>query len=134
MTSIRHTAPTAILCLIILCLVSLPASASELVFAQPVVAYVGPGAGLGLLGSLLAILIVVVLGLVGLVVYPLKLILRLRRNRSGRCRRWSLVQFRRGLKNSTVQAPVIGLAETDPSWRQVGSGPSSASFWGWERC
>jgi len=48
-----------------------------------VLAYVGPGAGLGFLGSLLAILAVVFLGLVGLIAYPLKLILRLRRSRPG---------------------------------------------------
>jgi hypothetical protein len=48
-----------------------------------VLAYVGPGAGLGFIGSLLAILAVVFLGLVGLVAYPLKLILRMRRARSG---------------------------------------------------
>jgi len=48
-----------------------------------VLAYVGPGAGLGFIGSLLAILTVVFLGLVGLVAYPLKLVLRMRRSRSG---------------------------------------------------
>jgi hypothetical protein len=46
-----------------------------------VLAYVGPGAGLGFVGSLLAILAVVFLGLVGLIAYPLKMILRLRRTR-----------------------------------------------------
>jgi hypothetical protein len=44
--------------------------------------YVGPGAGLGFLGSLLAILAVVAIGLAGLVVYPLKLIISLYRGRS----------------------------------------------------
>jgi hypothetical protein len=38
-------------------------------------AYVGPGAGLGFLGSLLAVLAVIAVGLLGLVIYPLKLAL-----------------------------------------------------------
>jgi hypothetical protein len=54
--------------------------------ADPVsypLAYVGPGAGLGLLGSLFAVLMVVFVGLAGLVLHPLKLMIRwLRRNRS----------------------------------------------------
>jgi hypothetical protein len=37
--------------------------------------YVGPGAGLGFLGSLLAVLAVIVIGLLGLVLYPLKLVI-----------------------------------------------------------
>ena len=44
--------------------------------------YVGPGAGLGFLGSLLAVLAVVAVGLLGLVVYPLKLIWNWCRKRS----------------------------------------------------
>ena len=35
--------------------------------------YVGPGAGLGFLGSLLAVAAVIAVGLLGLVLYPLKL-------------------------------------------------------------
>jgi hypothetical protein len=38
-------------------------------------AYVGPGAGLSFLGSLLAVVVVIAIGLLGLVVYPLKLVL-----------------------------------------------------------
>ena len=37
-------------------------------------AYVGPGAGLGAVGALFAVLAAVVLGLVGLVLYPIQLI------------------------------------------------------------
>ncbi len=37
--------------------------------------YVGPGAGLGFLGSLLAVVAVVAVGLLGLVIYPLKRVL-----------------------------------------------------------
>ena len=36
-------------------------------------AYVGPGAGLGAIGALFAVLAAVALGLVGLVMYPIKL-------------------------------------------------------------
>lgn len=47
-----------------------------------VLSYVGPGAGLGFLGSLLAILAVVFVGLIGLVLYPVKLIISRFRARS----------------------------------------------------
>jgi hypothetical protein len=51
--------------------------------APSLLSYIGPGAGLGFLGSLLAVLMVVFLGLVGLVLYPIKLAIRyLRRHRS----------------------------------------------------
>ena len=45
----------------------------------PVAAYVGPGAGLSALGSLLALLAAVVVAIVGFLWYPLKRILRKRR-------------------------------------------------------
>jgi hypothetical protein len=44
--------------------------------------YVGPGAGLGLIGSLLAIVAVIGVGLLGLVLYPLKLVMTWHRERS----------------------------------------------------
>jgi hypothetical protein len=44
--------------------------------------YVGPGAGLGFLGSLLAVVAVVAVGLLGLVLYPLKLAVAWYRKRS----------------------------------------------------
>jgi hypothetical protein len=44
----------------------------------PVAAYVGPGAGLSALGSLLALLAAVVVAIVGFLWYPLKRILRKR--------------------------------------------------------
>jgi len=77
-------ARTAAVGLGILFLVAAPLRADDFVSrTSHVLAYVGPGAGLGFIGSLLAILAVVFLGLVGLVAYPLKLILRMRRARSG---------------------------------------------------
>jgi hypothetical protein len=45
-------------------------------------AYIGPGPGLGLIGSLLAVLAAILLGIVGLILYPLRLIRRWRRQRS----------------------------------------------------
>jgi hypothetical protein len=49
----------------------------------PLLGYIGPGAGLGFLGSLFAVLMVLFLGLVGLILYPVKLVIRwLRHNRS----------------------------------------------------
>lgn len=45
-------------------------------------AYVGPGAGLGMLGSLLAVLAAVVIGLLGLVLYPFMLLRKMLRKRS----------------------------------------------------
>jgi len=40
------------------------------------VGYVGPGAGLGMIGALLAVLCVIFLGLLGPVLYPIRLIRR----------------------------------------------------------
>jgi hypothetical protein len=44
--------------------------------------YIGPGAGLGFIGSLLAVLAVIGVGVLGLVLYPLRLILSWYRNKS----------------------------------------------------
>ena len=44
----------------------------------PALAYVGP-AGIGFLGVLLAVVVVVLLGLVGLLLYPIRLMLRRRK-------------------------------------------------------
>jgi len=41
---------------------------------DPVLAYVGPGAGLGAVGALLAVLAAIGLGIIGLVLYPLRLL------------------------------------------------------------
>jgi hypothetical protein len=47
-------------------------------------AYIGPGAGLGFIGSLLAVLAVIALGFLGLVLYPLKLVIAWFRGRPAR--------------------------------------------------
>ena len=84
MNSVPHKIQSAAAGLGILFLAGTPVMAGDLVLqTSPLLAYVGPGAGLGFIGSLLAILAVVFLGLVGLVAYPLKLVLRMRRSRTG---------------------------------------------------
>jgi hypothetical protein len=50
-----------------------------LVVPLPVAAYVGPGAGLSALGSLLALLAAVVVAIFGFLWYPIKRLLRKRR-------------------------------------------------------
>jgi Na+/melibiose symporter-like transporter len=45
-------------------------------FAAPAMAYVGPGAGIGIIGALLAIGGIIVVTLVGLVLWPLRLLRR----------------------------------------------------------
>ena len=54
--------------------------ASLLVLASNAEAYVGPGMGLGVLGALFGFAAAVLLAVVGLVWYPVKRILRARRN------------------------------------------------------
>ena len=46
-------------------------------------AYMGPGAGLGLLGSLLAVVAVVLVALFGLVILPFRMLLKRRKANSG---------------------------------------------------
>jgi len=38
----------------------------------PAFAYIGPGAGLGMIGSLLAVVAAIVVALVGIIVYPIR--------------------------------------------------------------
>lgn len=47
--------------------------------AAPLVAYVGPGAGLSMLGALIAVICVILLALLGPILYPIKLFLAWRR-------------------------------------------------------
>ena len=49
--------------------------------ASPAHAYMGPGAGLAFLGSLLALIAALGIGALGLVWYPLKRLIRTRRGR-----------------------------------------------------
>lgn len=45
-------------------------------------AYIGPGAGLGMIGSLIAIFVVVLILVLGLVIYPARLMRKKRREKS----------------------------------------------------
>ena len=47
--------------------------------AEPAHAYMGPGAGLAFIGSLLALIAAIGIGVLGLVWYPLKRLIRMRR-------------------------------------------------------
>ena len=49
--------------------------------ASPALAYMGPGAGLAFIGSLLALLAAIGIGILGLVWYPLKRLIHLRHGR-----------------------------------------------------
>lgn len=42
-------------------------------------AYVGPGAGLGMIGSLIAVLVAVAVAVVGIVILPIRLVMRRRK-------------------------------------------------------
>ena len=45
----------------------------------PASAYIGPGAGLGMVGSLIAIVVVVLVIVLGLVIYPIRMMRKKRR-------------------------------------------------------
>jgi hypothetical protein len=47
--------------------------------ASPAIAYVGPGAGLGTQGALLILILVVLVMVVGLVLWPLRMLIRYRK-------------------------------------------------------
>lgn len=52
---------------------------SLLVTATPAFAYMGPGAGLGMLGSLVAVIGAVLIAVFGILVLPIRIILKKRR-------------------------------------------------------
>lgn len=47
-------------------------------FSECAYAYIGPGAGLGMIGSVIAIVIAVLVVLVGLIIYPIRWVIRRR--------------------------------------------------------
>ncbi|MBK6721023.1 MAG: hypothetical protein IPG62_14375 [Sphingomonadales bacterium] len=55
-----------------LCLIVIPL----LVFSEPALAYMGPGAGLTMLGSLVALVGAAVVGIIDFIWYPLKRLFR----------------------------------------------------------
>lgn len=52
---------------------------AALLAAGPAAAYMGPGAGLGMIGSLVAVIGAVLIALLGLVILPVRMILKKRR-------------------------------------------------------
>jgi hypothetical protein len=60
---------------------ALPVAASAAFAPDVALAYLGPGAGLGMIGSLIAVVVVVLISVLGLVIYPLRM-LRKRRTRT----------------------------------------------------
>jgi hypothetical protein len=54
-----------------------------LLAATPAFAYLGPGAGLGMLGSLFAVIGAVLLAILGILILPVRMILRKRREKQG---------------------------------------------------
>lgn len=57
-------------------------TAAPAVAAEELFAYIGPGAGLGMLGALFAVLAFVALALLGPILYPIRLIRRRMRQRA----------------------------------------------------
>lgn len=55
----------------------------SLLVALPAAAYMGPGAGLGMLGSLAAVVGAVLIAIFGLVIVPIRMFLRRRRKAHG---------------------------------------------------
>jgi hypothetical protein len=53
--------------------------AGALLVAAPAAAYMGPGAGLGMIGSLVAVIGAVLIALLGIVILPVRMILKKRR-------------------------------------------------------
>jgi len=72
MYATRRDSFRAGLCLVLLLGVLLSPSSAPA--GETVLAYVGPGAGLGMLGSLLALAAAIVIGLLGLLLYPIMLL------------------------------------------------------------
>lgn len=45
-------------------------------FSECAYAYIGPGAGLGMIGSVIAIIIAVLIVVIGLIIYPIRRVMR----------------------------------------------------------
>ncbi|MEO1019315.1 MAG: hypothetical protein AAFY56_16730 [Pseudomonadota bacterium] len=44
-------------------------------------AYVGPGAGLGMIGSLIAVVVAVVVAILGIIIFPFRILMKRRKNK-----------------------------------------------------
>jgi hypothetical protein len=62
-------------------LISLLLFMQFMLLADCAYAYIGPGAGLGMIGSLIAIIVAIVIIFLGLIIYPIRYLLK-RRSRS----------------------------------------------------
>jgi len=62
-------------------LVVVSGAVASAVFAPVAVAYVGPGAGLGVLGAALAVLAAIVVTVIGVIVWPMRMLMRRRKQR-----------------------------------------------------
>jgi Flp pilus assembly protein TadB len=51
-------------------------------YSVSAIAYIGPGAGLGMIGSLIAIAVVALIVVLGLVIYPIRLMRKKRREKA----------------------------------------------------
>ena len=63
-------------------LVVVSGAVASAVFAPVAVAYVGPGAGLGVLGAALAVLAAIVVTVIGVVVWPVRMLMRRKKHRA----------------------------------------------------
>lgn len=61
----------------------LAAAVAALFASSPAYAYLGPGAGLGMIGSLIAIIVVGLVIVLGLVVYPIRMMRKRRAESQG---------------------------------------------------
>ena len=52
---------------------------SALLAAGPAAAYMGPGAGLGMIGSLFAVIGAVVIAVLGIIILPIRMVMKKRR-------------------------------------------------------
>ena len=62
---------------------ALAVSVASVLVIQPAFAYVGPGAGLTAIGTLVAVVAAVLLAIIGFVWYPLKRLMRRKRSAGG---------------------------------------------------
>ncbi len=61
--------------------IAVPCAIALLAIACPASAYVGPGAGLGLIGSLFAVIGGIFVALLGVILFPIRLLMKRRRKR-----------------------------------------------------
>ena len=60
------------------------ATGANLLFCDPAMAYIGPGAGITMLGAIWSVLVAIILAIGAVIFWPIRLLLRRRRNRSAK--------------------------------------------------